>query len=374
MKKTIKFIFTALFVLTTFTNAFAKDYLPSAENVKFLGRTYTEKDTLWAFFSSSGLAFNVKAKKLEVTFAGDSGTPLTKDNGSAARVAVFVNGERKLDQLVMKTEETFTIFDGSELVEGEVRVLKISESANSIAGIKKISVDEDGTITPASEKALKIEFIGDSITCGYGVDDEDRNHHFATATEDNTKTYAYKTAQALDADYSMVSVSSWGISSGYTSGQKNGDSVLPKIYEKVGFTYGNKFNGKQPQTLAWDFSLFQPDFVVINLGTNDASWTKNNAKKVETYSKDYVSFLKQIRAKNSKAHIICSLGLMGGDLFPAIESAVAEYKSQTGDEKVYTLKFANQSMADGIAADWHPTEKTHAKAAKLLTEKISELK
>jgi len=31
-------------------------------------------------------------------------------------------------------------------------------------------------------------------------------------------------------------------------------------------------------------------------------------------------------------------------------------------------------MADGIAADWHPTEKTHAKAAKLLTEKIKSLK
>ena len=373
MKKTIKLIFTALLLISTFSMAFAKDYLPSAENVKFLGRTHTENDVLWAFFSSSGVAFNVDARRLDVTIAGDSGTPQRKDNGSLARLAVFVNGERKLDQMIMKQEETFTVFDEANPVKGEVRIIKISESANSILGIKSISVDQGGTISPANQKSLKIEFIGDSITCGYGVDDEDRNHHFATSTEDNTKTYAYKTAQALDADYSMVSVSGWGIVSGYTSAQKNPDSVLPKIYEKVGFTYGNKFNNKQPQSLTWDFNRFVPDFIVINLGTNDASWTKKDDKKVTEYKQAYVAFLKQIRAKNKDAQIICSLGIMGGDLFPAIEEAVAEYKSQTGDEKVCSLKFANQSMGDGIAADWHPTEKTHAKAGKVLTEKIKSL-
>ena len=374
MKKTIKLIFTALLVLTCFSTLSAKDYLPSAENVKFLGRTHTENDTLWMFFSSTGAAFNVSAKRLEVTIEGDSGTPMSKDNGGAARVAVFVNGERKLDEMILQSEQTFTVFESGTIVNGEVQIIKISESANSIAGIKKISVDDDGKITPAVQKPLKIEFIGDSITCGYGVDDEDRNHHFATSTEDNTKTYAYKTAQALNADYSMVSVSGWGIASGFTSAQKNPDSVLPKIYEKAGFTYGNRFNGKQPQTVSWDFSRFTPDIIVINLGTNDASWTKGNEKKIEEFTKAYINFLKQVRGKNKNAQIVCTLGIMGGDLFPAIEDAVKRYSSESGDEKVTTLRFANQSMADGIAADWHPTEKTHAKAAKLLTEKIAQLK
>ena len=373
MKKTIKVIATALLLITTFSAMWAKDYLPSAENVKFLGRTHTENDVLWTFFSSSGVAFNVDARRLDVTIAGDSGTPQRKDNGSLARLAVFVNGERKLDQLIMKQEETFTVFDEANPVKGEVRIIKISESANSILGIKSISVDQDGTISPANQKSLKIEFIGDSITCGYGVDDEDRNHHFSTATEDNTKTYAYKTAQALDADYSMVSVSGWGIVSGYTSAQKNPDSVLPKIYGKTGYTYGNKFNGKQPQSLNWDFSRFVPDIIVINLGTNDNSWTKGDAKKTEEFTKSYIAFLKQIRSLNPKAQIICSLGIMGGDLFPAIEEAVKIYSAETGDGKVSTLRFANQSMADGIAADWHPTEKTHAKAANLLVQKIKSL-
>ena len=78
--------------------------------------------------------------------------------------------------------------------------------------------------------------------------------------------------------------------------------------------------------------------------------------------------------ENKDAQIICTLGLMGGDLFPAIEEAVKSYSAETGDKRVSTLRFANQQMSDGIAADWHPTEKTHAKAAKLLTEKIQSLR
>ena len=52
-----------------------------------------------------------------------------------------------------------------------------------------------------------IEFIGDSITCGYGVDDEVAEHHFATGTEDTTRAYALRTARKLGVDYSLVSLS-----------------------------------------------------------------------------------------------------------------------------------------------------------------------
>lgn len=60
----------------------------------------------------------------------------------------------------------------------------------------------------------------DSITCGYGVDDEDRSHQFSTKTEDATKAYAYKTAQLLNADYSLVSYSGHGVVLGYTTREK----------------------------------------------------------------------------------------------------------------------------------------------------------
>lgn len=350
-----------------------KDFDLTTDNVKLLGRTIIEKGQILMCYSSTGAEFNVNAKYLEVTFGGDSGVSSNTDN--AARVVVFVNGERLVDEMLTQRSSTFTVFNKSEPVEALVQVIKVSECANSLASIQAITTDSEGLITPAPARDLKIEFIGDSITCGYGVDDLDRNHHFKTSTEDNTKTYAYKTAAALNADYSMVSLSGWGIVSGYSGdGTKNKTSALPPQYSKLGYSWGSTIASVRPQTREWDFSLFQPDFVVVNLGTNDASYTKGNEKKIGEYKDGYVDFLKDIRAKNPSAKIICSLGIMGADLYPALEEAVADYKAATGDDQVYALRFANQNMADGIAADWHPSEKTHEKAAALLVNYINGLK
>ena len=348
------------------------DFLPDTDHVKHLGRSFFMDDKLLMCYSSTGAEFNVKAKRLDVTIIGDNRVS-GSDNGSAARIVAFVNGERKLDTMILSKSKDYTIFNGEELIEGEVRIIKVSEATSSLAAISKITVDEDGTISPTAPQDLKIEFIGDSITCGYGVDDLDRNHHFKTSTEDNSKTYAYKTATNLNADYSMVSASGWGIISGYSgNGAKQESQQIPRYYDRLAVSWST-VAAVDPKAVKWDFSSFLPDFIVINLGTNDASYTKGDSKKITEYKDAYIAFLKDIRSKNPDAHIICSLGIMGQDLYPAIESAVSEYQAETGDLKVTPLKFANQNMSDGIAADWHPSEKTHAKAAALLTAKIKEL-
>lgn len=354
-------------------NKETRDFIPDSSNVKFLGRSYYDGKVLFMAYSATGAEFNVKAKRLDITLFGDSAATRSTDENSA-RIAVFVNGERKLDEMIKQSYQSFTVFDGTETVDALVQVLKISESAQSLAGLRTITTDKDGIITPAEDRPCKIEFIGDSITCGYGVDDENRNNHFKTSTEDGTKTYAYKTAAYLNADYSMVSISGWGIVSGYSgNGVKQVNSQLPKYYDKLGFSWGNTLGGVNPRNVDWDFSKFVPDFVVINLGTNDASYTKGDPDKIAEYKTGYVEFLKDIRSKNPAAHIICSLGIMGQDLCQAVEAAAEAYKNETGDEKISVLKFNVQSSADGIAADWHPTEKTHAKAAAKLTAKIKEL-
>lgn len=341
-----------------------------SEHVRKIGRTYEHSNGLVLAFSSSGIEFNVKAKYLEVTIAGDSGAR-GRENDSSARIVAFVNGERLLDKMISKKTETFTIFDQKKNVEGLVQILKVSESANSLAAITSLSVNEKGKVSPSKERDFKIEFIGDSITCGYGVDDPVKEHHFKTSTEDSTKTYAFKTAQALNADWSFVSVSGWGITSGYTgNGEKNPDSVIPRIYEKLGFSWGNTIFGLNPVNVDWNFAAYQPDFVVINLGTNDASYTNKKADRVQEYTDSYVEFLKKVRQKNPKAYIISCLGMMGDDLYTALSQAVSKYSSETGDSRISALRLNPQQMSDTICADWHPSEKTHEKASKQLVDAI----
>jgi len=132
------------------------------------------------------------------------------------------------------------------------------------------------------------------------------------------------------------------------------------------------FENQKPQDISWDFYKRQPDIVVINLGTNDNSYTKGIEDRVLMFTKEYTKFIKKVREHNPDATIICSLGIMGGQLYPAVESAVNAYKNETQDENIELLNFDEQLQNDGYASDWHPTEITHEKAAKKLVAKIQE--
>lgn len=345
-------------------------YTPDASNVKLIGRTLTNDGVLWLAQSASGIEFTFKGTHASIDVKGDGSAFGSAD--SQARFAVYINGERTLDEMVDNFEKNYEIFSSDSPEDVTVSVVKLSEAANSTFGISSINVTSENGIAPTPAKDLKIEFIGDSITCGYGVDDEDRDHHFSTKTEDATKTYAYKTAAALDADYSFVSYSGHGIVSGYTStGDKAAEQLVPPVYEQFAKTYGSSA-GLFDETTPWDFSAFVPDYIVINLGTNDISYVTDKERREEFIS-GYDEFIKQVRNCNPDSHIVCALGTMGASLNSSVKKAMERYIEETGDTNVSYLSFAQQSDKDGLAADWHPTEKTHEKAAERLTEHISSL-
>lgn len=334
-------------------------------NVKKVGRTYENDKELWLALSGSGAEFVFTGDTLKISMMGNR-----TDGKEEPRAAVFVDGERKADVMLPDKQTDIEIKGkGSEPV--TVQIIKLSEAAQSCCAVTAIDPG-NGSIKPAPVRQHKIEFIGDSITCGYGVDDENENHHFSTSTEDCTRAYAYKTARLLDADYSLFSYSGWGIISGYTeSGSKLPNQQVPKVYEKLAFTNSKGFGSVTPQSIAWDFSAFQPDAVVINLGTNDASYCGDDAKRREDYTSSYVNFLKKVREKNPSARIFCTLGIMDGRLNTCVQDAAKRYTEETGDSNVRTFMFKMQDMQnDGLVADWHPTEKTHAKSAEALAEFI----
>ena len=161
------------------------------------------------------------------------------------------------------------------------------------------------------------------------------------------------------------------IVSGYTpDGSKNEADLVANYYEKYCFTKADGFGGVKPQIIGYDHGP-DVDAVVINLGTNDATYTGANAQRQQEYTDKYVEFLKVVRNKNPKARIFCTLGTMGNTLYNAMQNAVERYKAQTGDENITAFELPLQDqIADGVAVHGHPSEKTHAKAADLVSQKI----
>lgn len=338
--------------------------------IRTIGRTMWLEDTLWLVLSGTGAEFSATGTKVVIRLISDDKWQEGEEN--QPRVAVYVDEVRILDVMLDEPEKLLTVFESETSEMHVIRIVKLSEAPMSTCGVAEIQVE--GEISPTPAAGRLIEFVGDSITCGYGVEDEDRDHHFLTSTEDVTKAYAYKTAKALGADYSMVSFSGYGIVSGYTgTGEKVGDQLVPEFYEKLGYSRGVYLDKYQPQDLTWDFDGLQPDLIVINLGTNDMSYVLEYTDRREEYIRGYVEFLKKIRSRNPKARILCVLGIMGTALCPAVEETVQRYEKETGDNKSSVMGFTDQLPEDGYAADWHPTEKTHTKAACRLTEEIQKI-
>ncbi|MDE5582783.1 MAG: hypothetical protein K2J08_03665, partial [Ruminococcus sp.] len=331
------------------------------ENVKYTGRNYYDGKTAWLIQSGSAVEFKVNAKSAEVTIKGDGSE--NHEEKYRPRYAVIVDGEVIIDECLSENSKTVSLFDGETARTAEVKVIHLSEANNGAVGVSEIKTVSDFAVpvAPVNEKDLRIEFIGDSITCAYGVEGKSAYDNFTTATENFMKSYAYLTAEKLNADYSAVSYSGHGIISGYSNdGEINTASLVPPYYKN----YGSMPIYAKP----WDFEKKPNDVVVINLGTNDSSYvSKDFDARKQDFIDGYVDFLETVRSCNPDAYIICTLGIMGGeDEYILIEQAVEKF----GDDRTMCYKSPIQNQADGIGSDWHPSETTQQKNAYILADKI----
>ena len=193
------------------------NYSATEENVKLVGRNYINKGTTWLTQSGSAVEFDVTGTSVEITLAGDGS--VNSEDAYKPRYAVILDGEVIKDSLMSKSSETIKVFESKSSKKATVKVILLSEGAMGAVGVSNISVTSEYTnpIKPVPKKELSIEFIGDSITCAYGVEGKSSSESFKTSTENFMKSYAYLTAKQLNADYSAVSYSGHGIISGYTS-------------------------------------------------------------------------------------------------------------------------------------------------------------
>ncbi|HAU85953.1 MAG TPA: hypothetical protein DCW90_10750 [Lachnospiraceae bacterium] len=337
-------------------------------HVKVMGRTFTDANGSRCLNNlCSGVEFSFTGTKASIDVQAVS----NENKDHLGRIAIYVNDKLVVDNLIDKLNKTYDFFESEEEQTVSVKIMRLSESAYIPFAIDSINTTSTAEIQPTAVKSRKIEFIGDSITCGYGVDDQSTTSHWSTSNSDGSKAFAYKTAQKLGAEYSMFAASGFGVISGYTGGDINTLQTIPQYYGSQGFSWYTLPNGKKATDIAWNFDVDEPDAIVINLGTNDSSYTKNDEAKKAAFVEKYVDFLKQIRSKNPTATIFCTLGTMGQDLYPQVEEAVASYSKETGDNNITSLEFDVQNMNDGVCVDWHPTEATHEKASDTLADYMS---
>ena len=231
-------------------------------------------------------------------------------------------------------------------------------------------------IEPPLLPSRKIEFIGNSITCGYGNEGLKKEEGFDYATENHYYSYASITARNLQAQHWVVARSGIGAYRNY-DGPKTGnpESNMPVQYEYTGYAWKPELR-KEATFLQekWDFSRYQPDVVCINLGTNDLSTPNYDLSLLK---QGYKKLLKMVRQHNPKAKIVFLTGSMLYNrelqLAKQLLDEVTAEAQKAGDKEVYRF---DMTPIDGNAFygnDWHPNVYQDEKMAGELTPYIRKL-
>ena len=244
------------------------------ECTKIQGRTIYRDTVRYLGYSASSVSFAFTGKKAQATFLSD---PEHFSSEEHAFVAIYINDEKNPAKRIElnKSEETILLYESDEEKTVTITIMKYSEPEYAICGIASITIDSDALLPPPTAKARKIQIVGDSITCGYGVEGSVEDELHRTCTENPTKSYSMLSVQALDADAEIVAWNGKGVISAYIGDDRDtpDDSwLVPMLYDYADAGCEKQYFRKpKEQWEPWDHSLFEPDLVMVHLGTNDAS-------------------------------------------------------------------------------------------------------
>lgn len=354
------------------------------EQMKITGRTLFENGVRILGWSGSGVTFRFFGRQASAKILSN---PEDWEAHLKARIAVYVRENPAKEEasqpkvlMLEKGIQEISLFESEEPKDVTITIMKYSEAPFAYCGIEWIETDGKTLLPPPEASSRRMEIIGDSITCGYGVEADSELIPFSTDTENPTLSYSMLLAGKLQAEVNLVSWSGNGIISHYvdeSAAEPGTGHLMPEIYPYTDISAEEQLKKKQlieaGEERRWDFSRFVPALVLINLGTNDCSWCRTIPERNAEFKAEYRKFLKEVRKYNPDAVILCVLGTMDERLLTEIREAVSETAKETQDKRLHFQALPPQDPADGYGSDWHPSKETHRKTAELLAGKISAL-
>lgn len=314
--------------------------------IKIYGRSLDIVDGIACDFSASGIEFNAY-------LAGD--IKMVVNSNGTSYYTLYIDGVRQVNRL-MFTNGTAEYTIATELSEGNhnIKLIKQTMIAHSSSAFISLIIN-GGVLARPLKNDLLIEFVGDSITCGYALVDGYSSNNVGTAAYmDATKSFAYLTAEQLEADESFICNSGWAVLPS-APGEVNG--CIPAIYPNTSYVRSTE--------------LYNPtrtaDIVVIHLGTNDL-W-----HRAETYPTEFTEaakqFIRDVKVMNPNAKVIWAYGsMMNGSNLTGFEEKIRTAINYFGGAAAgyYMVQLPTNTSGGGS----HPSAAAHVESANILTEFI----
>jgi Carbohydrate esterase 2 N-terminal/GDSL-like Lipase/Acylhydrolase family len=212
---------------------------------------------------------------------------------------------------------------------GEHTVLICKNTESGIGYLEFVGFQCKELIPPPAKPLHKIEFIGNSITCGAGMDltvvpcnaGQWYDQHNAWMS------YGPVTARALNAQWQLSAVSGIGLMHSCC----NMTITMPQVFDKLNM---------RTDSIAWNFTQYTPDVVTVCMGQNDG------IRDSIAFVQAYITFLGQVRGYYPLAQIICLTSPMGDTKLTAVLKnyidGTVSFMNRRGDKKVSRYFFSRQ--------------------------------
>ncbi|MEV0953885.1 SGNH/GDSL hydrolase family protein [Promicromonospora sp. NPDC050249] len=249
-------------------------------------------------------------------------------NDSAADYDVQIDGATVAT--LVKPGRTTRWVNGLRDAEHTVRLVKRNESqwaGSEFGGF--VAASGGAILSKPAARGRQIEFIGDSLTAGYGntSGSRDCSGDQVNRTTNTDRGYGALTARGLGADYQVNAFSGKGMVRNYGGGDP-----------------GNHYRAYYDRALlhvqgdVWNPGTWRPRLVVVYLGTNDFSTALNPGEQWTThdqlaaaYRTAYGQFVQKLRARYGSDTTIVAVG--SGSFANDVQRVVQE-RNGAGDSRV----------------------------------------
>ncbi|HWZ04990.1 MAG TPA: SGNH/GDSL hydrolase family protein [Mucilaginibacter sp.] len=355
MKRTfylLAFVFFCISIANAKKHADLKLFTADNANIQYVGRidfSNPQKPRIWA----PGVYITAK-------FKGSKCVMLINDEAGGTNhnyLEIVIDGKNPYRVELTDKVNELSVPDG--LSDGEHTILVCKDTESNNGYIDFLGFKCEKLLPLPAKPRRKIEYFGDSITSGTGMDLSavpcDKGQWYDQ--HNAYMSYGALTSRNLDAQWQLTAQAGVGL----VHSCCDMNVVMPQIFDKV-FLRGDTIN--------WNFNNYKPDVVTICLGQNDGPKQDSTL-----FCSTYVNFIRAIRKHYLKADIICLISPMGDNTLTTVLqrylTAITGNLNAGGDKKVYRFFFQRQ-YHNGCGG--HPDMDEHKLIAGELTAYIKQLK
>lgn len=350
-----------LFIPTDIVHAQTDFYKPTNDTFfTHKGRVHLETDQIALIGSASSTTFKTSDKQVNLHLTTDGHTPynfvvITLNKENAKRYQLESNKDNTISLTLEAKKTEITIYKATEASIGDVYFKGVD--AKKLLKLKPIKYD------------YKIEFIGNSITCGMGADDREISCGTNNWYDQHNAYFAYgpTLSRILNADYLLSSVSGIGMYRNWND-ENTEEPIMPQVYDNL---YLN-LDKKAP----YNYS-FNPDLISICLGTNDMSEGDGTKERLpfnkQKYVDNYIKFVANLYEHYPDVKIVLlNSPMVEGEKNVLLIACLKEVKTHFESEhkKIY-MALTENIKPQGCS--YHPNIEDHQKMADQLLPQFKKI-